>query len=676
MQVNNDILQAQDVPAQAPATGRPLNHKLQKINPHAFFKGVMVGTANVVQAIVRYAPSGKLNRHTWSSPGQDFADFAVSQISDKQPAYFSMASFDSASVSEWKGRTEVNIKYLRGFWIDIEGSAEKYAKPDGPENGYPDIAAVKLAVLAWVNKTGLTPCFVVVTGSGGMHLHFVLGAALTTDEWLPRAKALGAMAQTNGLKIDGQVTTDAARIMRAPGSIHQGTGNLVKAYSWRQEPYTLAEFDALTGGTGNTTKPFPQPLTKQHGTNDIIGDALHAPYSYSKAAESCPAMRKAGENNGRDTPYPVWILVLKAAELSVEGREYAHSISSGHADYDQADTDKKMDSLTGGPAGCAAWESAYGLNGPCSTCQYQGRTKNPAVQLGGTSATGQPGASQIEALPTSSSDLALANIFVLLNATAMKYDHAVKKWRQYSDGSWRVCTLGEPVECVKKCAPFVLNMAATAIAGDPDSAKGKKLQSLAMRAQSEKGIGSALRLAESDPRMAVRFEMFDTDPDLLNVANGVVHLPSGQFLPHDPALRLAKQCPIAYNAGAQCPVFLLFMEQISCGDPDWIDYMQRQLGYALSGRVHEEKMFFWFGNGRNGKSVLANILRHIMGDYAVIAPVAMFMVSHRDGADATPQLAMLPGNGAYDFASGIEIPRGRNRSTVSPYRANYPRRCV
>jgi putative DNA primase/helicase len=270
------------------------------------------------------------------------------------------------------------------------------------------------------------------------------------------------------------------------------------------------------------------------------------------------------------------------------------------------------------------------------------RARRYAVTSTDGSGSGQTDAASATTAP-SPTDLALARVFVTLVGKEFKFDHALRKWRIYRGGRWQICARGEQVEGMKRCAPWLLAAAAREQSKDPDSQTGRRFQTLATRAQNERTISAALKLAESDPAIACTAADFDQDPDLFNVANGVIHLPTGQLLPHDPKLMLYQQTPVEYDDNARSPEFRKFMIQVSCGDPDWITYMQRQLGYVLSGRVHEERMFFWFGDGRNGKSVLANVLHYIMGDYACVAPAAMFMTSRRDGGDATPQLAMLPG---------------------------------
>jgi hypothetical protein len=157
----------------------------------------------------------------------------------------------------------------------------------------------------------------------------------------------------------------------------------------------MDEFDRLVHYS-----PGAVPINSKNATpvpsNDIIGNVEHTKFSYRQAAERCPALAQAAQREGRDTSYPVWILATKTADLSIEGREFAHSISCGHPEYDMGVTDKTIGSLTGGPAGCAAWDTAYGTGGPCDSCEFKGQIKNPAVQLGALVETTLPGSAALE----------------------------------------------------------------------------------------------------------------------------------------------------------------------------------------------------------------------------------------------------------------------------------------
>jgi len=387
---NDDQVKPETAPPKTPCEPRKTRRQLA---PEEFFARYDVGVPGLVQCIVTNGSSGNSNYHTWKKPEEDFAAFAVKQSNKSQRAYFSMAAYDPAmGVSTFKGRTAKNAMYFKSFWLDIDVlncvDKDGVAYTHGtPESTYPDHESAVRGLASFIKATGVRVSDLVSTGSGGLQVYFCLDAAITKTEWLPRALALRALATNHGLKIDAPCTTNPAQIMRAPGSFHNKTANLVVAYRLREELYTLEVFDKLVGYVPGTETPTitglgnPPSYALRMGINgDVVGPLPK--YSYMQAAEKCGAMRLAAHRNGRDTPYPVWYLAARAAALSIEGREYAHEISSGHEDYDRAETDKKIDSLTGGPAGCGAWADAYGAGGPCETCEWRGKIKNPAVQLG------------------------------------------------------------------------------------------------------------------------------------------------------------------------------------------------------------------------------------------------------------------------------------------------------
>lgn len=368
-----------------------------EVTPVEFFRFMAVGSPDTDQVIVTAGPAGTPNDHTAIKGGDDCAERMAARSKGRKPGYFAPAGFKAGTVSRFKGRAAENASLVRAFWFDIEGSAEKYAKPNGPDGGYPDQAAVLKALTIFVKATALYPNLLVQTGSGGVHPYFVLNKPIPPAEWIGRAKALVQLAGKCMLKVDAQCTTDAARIMRAPGSIHQKTEQPVRAIRWRRDPYTLEEFDALAkyrpdavivpgAAQGSASGLAPRDI------NDDVLTSGQTAYSYTLAATKCAAMQLAAEHHGRDTPYAVWILAAKTADLSTEGRRMAHDISSGHPEYDEASTDKKISSLTGGPAGCGAWANAYGPGGPCESCEFRGQLKNPAIQLGAMVDTTPPGA--------------------------------------------------------------------------------------------------------------------------------------------------------------------------------------------------------------------------------------------------------------------------------------------
>ena len=73
-----------------------------------------------------------------------------------------------------------------------------------------------------------------------------------------------------------------------------------------------------------------------------------------------------------------------------------------------------------------------------------------------------------------------------------------------------------------------------------------------------------------------------------------------------------------------------FLDTVTGGDADLQAYLQRMAGYCLTGVTTEHALFFLYGTGANGKSVFVNTLTAIMGDYATVAAMDMFMATHGD----------------------------------------------
>lgn len=140
------------------------------------------------------------------------------------------------------------------------------------------------------------------------------------------------------------------------------------------------------------------------------------------------------------------------------------------------------------------------------------------------------------------------------------------------------------------------------------------------RAESLRAITATVKLAQTDERIAVKPEDFDTDHFMLNCLNGTIDLRTGELRPHDPDDRLTKLAPARFFPEAPCPTWDAFLHRIMGGDEEMIGYIRRAAGYALTGDVGEQCLFLLYGSGQNGKTVLLNALLHVLGDYGMTAP--------------------------------------------------------
>lgn len=152
-------------------------------------------------------------------------------------------------------------------------------------------------------------------------------------------------------------------------------------------------------------------------------------------------------------------------------------------------------------------------------------------------------------------------------------------------------------------------------------------------------------------------EDFDKHDFLFNVQNGIVDLKTGELLPHDRKLHLTKIANIDYIKDAQCPNWLNFLESIFMGDKELEEYMQRLVGYALTGDISEQIMMFLVGGGSNGKSTFINTIKDLMGDYGKQAKSDTFIKKKETGANN--DIARLVGS---RFVSAIESEEGERLS--------------
>jgi len=137
-------------------------------------------------------------------------------------------------------------------------------------------------------------------------------------------------------------------------------------------------------------------------------------------------------------------------------------------------------------------------------------------------------------------------------------------------------------------------------------------------------IMAAVNLAQSDPSVVTPLERFDADPMLLGVRNGFIDLRNGSFHAPDREKMISRSGFSDYEYDATCPRWMNFLEKI-LPDPDVRLYLQRAVGYTLTGLTDEQCFFFLWGLGANGKSTLINILAKLLGSYADSIPADALM---------------------------------------------------
>jgi putative DNA primase/helicase len=241
-------------------------------------------------------------------------------------------------------------------------------------------------------------------------------------------------------------------------------------------------------------------------------------------------------------------------------------------------------------------------------------------------------------------DKGMAQLFSDLYGDDTKYCPEYKTWYTYHDGAWRkdvgsLLVSGKLKQFIKLLSLYVYEI--------DDKEKQKKWFTYIIKAGDQRVRSRILKDAETD--MRVNAYEFDNHPNLINCKNGTFDLKEQKFYEPKQEDKLTMQTAFNFTEGFQdkkCERWERFIEEITEGDKDKAEYLQKTLGYSILGSSKEECMFILYGKTtRNGKSTLLNTIQHLLGDYATVAPVELICRSTRqkDPNAASPVLAKLKG---------------------------------
>ncbi len=174
---------------------------------------------------------------------------------------------------------------------------------------------------------------------------------------------------------------------------------------------------------------------------------------------------------------------------------------------------------------------------------------------------------------------------------------------------------------------------------DPKAAKW------GLQSESAGKLAATIKLARSLPQAQVGASQLDADPWSFVAGNGVIDLRSGILRPHHRDEWNTHQCDVAYDPNAGAPRFRQFLREIFLEDEELEAYALRFLGYSLTGIVKEQVFGIWHGTGSNGKSLLIETIKDVVGSYAqALAPdMLMARKGGRSSEAPSPDVARMRG---------------------------------
>ena len=150
---------------------------------------------------------------------------------------------------------------------------------------------------------------------------------------------------------------------------------------------------------------------------------------------------------------------------------------------------------------------------------------------------------------------------------------------------------------------------------ETDSGDQKAALKHAASSLSAARIEAMPRLAKSDPRVAISAGDFDKNGWLLNTPTGTLDLRTGETHPHRREDYLAKITSVGYDPAAETSYWQWFLSWAMNGRQDLVEFLQRAVGYAITGDTSEQVFFLLHGTGANGKTTFLNVIEQVLGDY-------------------------------------------------------------
>ena len=218
----------------------------------------------------------------------------------------------------------------------------------------------------------------------------------------------------------------------------------------------------------------------------------------------------------------------------------------------------------------------------------------------------------------------------------VRYVTEFKKWIFWDTTRWCFDEDGYVIRLAKKTVREMYQQASQV----EDVDRRRNMARHAQKSESLHSLEAMEKLARTEEGMPISQSSLDTNPYLLGVRNGVVDLRTNTLITNNPEDFITKQAQVDYLPDAPAPRWLSFLDQIMEGDASMVEYLQRIVGYSLTGETSEQVLFFLYGFGANGKSTFVTTIQQMLGDYAAQTPSRTLMTR---GRGANNDVARLRG---------------------------------
>lgn len=221
----------------------------------------------------------------------------------------------------------------------------------------------------------------------------------------------------------------------------------------------------------------------------------------------------------------------------------------------------------------------------------------------------------------------------------IKYSYVNKKWYYWTGKVWTVDYTGE----IKKLADTIINDIKKAAFAEQEDEVQEAMLKWANKTSSSKGKEAMVRECQHLEGIPVLPDEMDSFTDYLNCQNGIINLRNGELMPHDSSFMMTKCSHAEYDntSDKQPQLWFKFLDDVTNGDKELQRYLQKCIGYSLTGSTREQCAFFLYGGGNNGKSTFLDIVSELLGSYSANVQPKTIMSERNNDSGANSDIARL-----------------------------------
>lgn len=220
----------------------------------------------------------------------------------------------------------------------------------------------------------------------------------------------------------------------------------------------------------------------------------------------------------------------------------------------------------------------------------------------------------------------------------IKYSHTHKKWYFWDGKCWRDDRAGS----IKSLADMTIKGMKEQAFSIDDEDEQKDFLKWISRTSNTNGKEAMIKEAQHLNGIPVLTDEFDANAEYFNCQNGVINLRNGEVMLHNSSYMMSKISNAEISNSADAPLWNKFLYEIMDGNEELVRYLQKAVGYSLTGSIKEQCVFFLYGTGSNGKSTFLEVVSELLGTYALNAQPETIM-TRNSNASSTQDIARLQG---------------------------------